>query len=348
MDRSQFLQVMRFIAAGLVLCTHVTFYFHERLSASVAIWHFGEVGVPIFFVISGIVMVVSTKSLPLDADGARAFMLRRIIRIVPLWWVALLVKTVVALARPDVVNHNHFQLDYAVKSFLFIPYFNELHAVVPLHGVGWTLLHEIYFYLLFSAAMLCRLRPAVAASVVIVLLWAAGRLFQVDNPAWAVATSTANLQFVVGMAVGTVFTESRAGSHRSWALVLAAGAGLLGLLPERFGVHYAYPAVLAVGAATLWLSNVRLPRALATIGKLGDSSYSLYLFHPFIAPATLLALGKLFPGLSIPMHISAAIVLTIAVAHALHLLVEVPVVHFARNAILGRAEGSGNSVRATH
>jgi exopolysaccharide production protein ExoZ len=336
-ERSQFLQLMRFVAAALVLCTHATFYYHERLSAAIRVWHFGEIGVPIFFVISGMVMVLSSQSLPNNAAGSRLFMLRRIVRIVPLWWVALTVKVVIALVRPEVVNHNFFQIDYALKSYFFIPYFNELHAVVPLHGVGWTLLHEIYFYVLFSLAMWCGLRPAIVASVAIVTMWVLGQTIAVDNPFWSVATHTSNLYFVLGMAVGStmVLSPERQGLRRAVVGTMAAVALALFALQMRFEVHYAYPIVLALGAMSLLFANLRLPNWLNTIGRLGDSSYSLYLFHPFMAPAALLMLGRFAPGWPPAAHLVTAVLFTIAASHVLHLWVEVPVVRWSRDRLLG-------------
>jgi exopolysaccharide production protein ExoZ len=346
-ERSQFLQLMRFVAAALVLCTHATFYYHERISAAVQVWHFGEIGVPIFFVISGIVMVVATQKLPNNAEGARLFMLRRIVRIVPLWWVALTVKVVIALVRPEVVNHNFFQVDYALKSYLFIPYFNELHAVVPLHGVGWTLLHEIYFYILFSLAMWWGLRPAIVASAAIIAMFVLGQTVAVDSPFWAVATHSSNLYFVVGMVVGSamVLGPTRQGLRRGVTVVLAVAALVLFALQTQFDVHYAYPIVLAVGAAALMCANLQLPTWLNYVGRLGDSSYSLYLFHPFVAPAGLLVLGRVVPSWSAAAHIGTAVLFTVAVAHALHLWVEVPVVRWARDKLLGAPSPVGQ--RAT-
>lgn len=144
-DRSQFIQIGRFLAALLVVVTHSTFYAHDRLAGVLPIWRFGEVGVPIFFVISGLVMVISCRSIPRDVNGSATFLLRRFIRIVPLYWLVTLFKIAVAILLPAAVNHNHFQLDHAIKSLLFIPYFNSSGEMRPMHGVGWTLLHEVFF-----------------------------------------------------------------------------------------------------------------------------------------------------------------------------------------------------------
>uniref|UniRef100_UPI0011125C03 acyltransferase family protein n=1 Tax=Acinetobacter baumannii TaxID=470 RepID=UPI0011125C03 len=73
-NRNDNLQMLRFFAAAFVLLTHITFYIHERVDNSIEIWHVGEVGVPIFFVISGFVMHLSATRIPLNSEGARIFM----------------------------------------------------------------------------------------------------------------------------------------------------------------------------------------------------------------------------------------------------------------------------------
>lgn len=338
MDRSEFLQLMRFVAAGLVLATHITFYYHERVDPSVPVWEPGGVGVPIFFVISGIVMVVASRSLPPGTAGARGFILRRVVRIVPLWWLALFIKIAIALARPEVVNHNHFQVDHALKSFFFIPYFTGDRAVVPLHGVGWTLLHEMFFYLLFTLALWLRVRPVLWVSLAIGGLCLAGQFVQVDAAWWAVASSPNNLQFVLGMvlAQALISPQSQGPRRHLAATVLALGAIALSLPPLSETVHFMYPVLLAFAAATLWLHDRTVARPLQWAVRLGDSSYSLYLFHPFIAPALVLLVARLLPGTGSLGHMVLVFAGTTILSHCLHLWAEVPVVRYARRRLIDR------------
>lgn len=88
--------------------------------------------------------------------------------------------------------------------------------------------------------------------------------------------------------------------------------------------------MFAFSAATLLLFGIELPRKLSLFSKLGDSSYSLYLFHPFLAPASLLVLARLTPQLHPVIQIAIAMALTIAAAHLLHLVVERPAVRIAK------------------
>ena len=345
MEKSQFLQMMRFVAAGLVLAAHITFYYHERVDRNVPVWEPGAVGVPIFFVISGIVMVVAARALPAGLAGAQGFLLRRIVRVVPLWWLALTVKIAIAVAKPELVNHNHFQVDYALKSFFFIPYFTGDRAVVPLHGVGWTLLHEMYFYLLFSLALWMRVQPVIWVSAFIVGICVLGHFLQIDAAWWVIATHPANLQFVLGMVLAqALLSPAWVGMRRHLlAGCLALLALGISLPPMAEQVHFTYPVLLVFAAATLWLVDLRLPRGLQWAVKLGDSSYSLYLFHPFIAPAMVLLVARLTPQTGAGTNMIIAFIVTTMLAHVLHRVVEVPMVRLARRWLVERRPHDGSA-----
>src|SRR5262249_8314784 len=100
------IQSLRFFAAFLVVLTHSTFYASERLTQGIGFWPDGATGVNIFFVISGFVMVVSTAKLKSVADSWKIFVKRRIIRIVPMYWLATTLKLLAMILVPSVVLHS--------------------------------------------------------------------------------------------------------------------------------------------------------------------------------------------------------------------------------------------------
>ncbi|MGB8899043.1 MAG: acyltransferase family protein, partial [Methylocella sp.] len=63
------IQALRFLAAILVVMVHATLYTKERLDPTFGIWSPGAAGVDIFFVISGFVMVVSSRKLMTQPAG---------------------------------------------------------------------------------------------------------------------------------------------------------------------------------------------------------------------------------------------------------------------------------------
>lgn len=71
----------------------------------------------IFLVISGFVMVVSTSGRPVDP---RAFMISRLSRVAPLYWVATMIMVAILYVRGQMLP----SFDELLKSLFFIFHFN--------------------------------------------------------------------------------------------------------------------------------------------------------------------------------------------------------------------------------
>ena len=120
------------------------------------------------------------------------------------------------------------------------------------------------------------------------------------------------------------------------AISLLLAAVLVVFLPVASGVHFTYPVLFMFGAMALLLSEQKPLPLFSLPDRLGDSSYSLYLFHPFVAPAAVLAVSRLLPSAGAGWHLLAVMAFTIAACHALHLGVEAPLVRWARRWLIGR------------
>ena len=107
-------------------------------------FQFGMFGVDLFFVISGFVMVTVTRRKFQQPRQAVTFLYHRISRIYPLYWFYSLLVLAVFLLHPSFVNSSQFGQVNILASFLLLP---QKH--LPLLMVGWTLVHEMYFYLVF-------------------------------------------------------------------------------------------------------------------------------------------------------------------------------------------------------
>jgi peptidoglycan/LPS O-acetylase OafA/YrhL len=164
-------QALRALAAWTVVCHHfmqIFFDFQARGPIGQLFIDKGAVGVDIFFVISGLVIFLSTENKPLPPSR---FLLYRLFRIVPAYWLyTVLMALLVVFAQPllpdQTVDWNHLLL-----SLLFIPTENPGgYGFYPTLNVGWTLNYEILFYVLFAWALLFRLQ--VRLLVVAALLFA--------------------------------------------------------------------------------------------------------------------------------------------------------------------------------
>lgn len=296
------IQMLRFVAAFMVVATHATFYLGSRIDPAVPLWQAGAQGVNLFFVISGFVMMLTARPLVGRPDAFRRFMLSRIIRIVPLYWLLNLVKIVQMFAVPGLAFATP-TVASVVLSLLFIPTRNASGAMETFYGVGWTLNFEMAFYLIFGLALLWRLPilPAVAT----VLLMAAG-LSWVRTDAWPAFTYLFH-PIVLNFLWGVLIAEWRhRGGHLPPALacgMILAGATVILGWPDLFLYEIEYALVVAGVVALEPRLAGRLPRWVL-FG--GDASYSLYLVHPTVGVLVAVLLGRL--GLHEPVSAFLAIV----------------------------------------
>lgn len=323
------IQSLRFVAALLVVVTHSTFYASERLGAGSDTWHFGEVGVDIFFVISGFVMMISTGSLAGTKDGWKYFGMRRLVRIVPMYWLATTVKLATLVLIPSAVLHASLNPGTTILSYLFLPSRNEAGRIEPLLGVGWTLTFEMFFYVTFTIALLVRAKPIYFCAAILSLA-AVGSAFRGDD--WPPATVYLNsivLYFLVGMVIGQWTKDRSTKRLAAWLGYIVALWALIPLLDGSYSAgdlqgllrHLGVAALLlAVTAAEPWIGG-RIPRPIIFMG---DASYSLYLFHPLIAPIVPVALAKIgFP--SVPLSVILSIIVVTMAAALIFRFVERPI-----------------------
>jgi len=120
--------------------------------------NFGMAGVDIFFVISGFIMVyVTHKWTAGAAKHIPEFLSSRALRIYPLYWIVSLPLLGLYLLRPDLVfSASVWNEPNLLKSFLLWP-----DVAYPLLEIGWTLIHEMSFYLIFALILIAprRIRP---------------------------------------------------------------------------------------------------------------------------------------------------------------------------------------------
>lgn len=195
-------QVMRFIASFLVLITHASLAVVERMKSPDAhVWEPGGIGVAIFFVISGFVMMVSSATISKRGDAASIFLFRRLIRIVPMYWLATTIKLFVLIVAPVVALHSSIDFWHVLASYFFVPSYRGDGEIGTLHAVGWTLIYEMFFYLIFSISLRLRVSPIMLSSVVFAILYALKSSGYLDNIFIETYGSYMSFYFVAGMLI---------------------------------------------------------------------------------------------------------------------------------------------------
>lgn len=275
------LQYLRGIAAVMVVFHHARQFVGAGLGVEI-----GARGVEIFFVISGLVMMLSTRGATIATgrrirdriDSAVGFLKRRIARIVPLYWVAIVV-CVASSGMCASLRDSTLFLDA-----LFIPHWSVQHPghVWPTLVPGWSLNYEMFFYLLFGA---CLLLGHAGASIACVLLVAASALRPFAPPHSALAlflTAPVTWCFVAGVLMYFPLRTAYARRIPDWLLIAAITAGFAWLaMPARLQspLPTAIACALIVGGAASFRPRRKAGPLLRCMHLLGDASYSIYLFH---------------------------------------------------------------------
>jgi exopolysaccharide production protein ExoZ len=255
----------------------------------------GDAGVDVFFVISGFIMYFVHHN-DFGVPGASLkFLEKRILRIVPIYWLLTTLAVAAILAVPNlrVTHDSGIRLSELASSYLFLPIASRGPTISPIIGVGWTLDYEMFFYLTFAGALFLPLRRGLL--VIGVLFVSAVGIGAIINPAGATARFFSDwllLDFLMGVGIGwwAVSVGDMPAALR-WCLILLALACLALTLiwappehgPLRFLCWGVPAALLVLGACSADVPANKLTDVGVT---LGDASYSIYLFQFFALPAT--------------------------------------------------------------
>src|SRR5437762_263735 len=111
------IQALRAVAALLVVVYHAFDMWGVRVNSSAPgnAWANGAAGVDIFFIVSGFVMVVSSRRLVSQPGGWLTFIQHRIVRIVPLYWLLTTAKLVLVFFFADLALRSSLDLDYVAR-----------------------------------------------------------------------------------------------------------------------------------------------------------------------------------------------------------------------------------------
>jgi peptidoglycan/LPS O-acetylase OafA/YrhL len=350
------IQALRALAALMVVVVHV--YAVESMYLPGRPWTtpfhvLGTYGVDLFFVISGTVMVASTAGWFAQPGASRRFMIHRLTRIYPPYWIVTGLVLVAFLIVPAAAGAHRSARPDILASFLALPQAGE-----PLLVVGWTLSYELLFYAAFALALRFeRRRLPVVTTIWLVAVALVGTFGPHANPWVRVFGSPLNLEFALGIAIGTaverrVFAAPRTVFALGLACVVAVCIATAYSGREFLEIAWWRPLAVGVPMAAVVYGSLGLESAglLAPrwLRAQGDASYALYLWH---VPA-LGALGLAFH--LVHMHGTAArfaivvggYALAIAVSFVAYAYLERPLLRLLRRSFDSAAAIAGRKAVA--
>ena len=341
------IQMLRALAA-LAVVTHHTLEMSNGAAAPFSpdwLTTSGASGVDIFFVISGFIMLhVSFRpNRPPPSPGQFPF--RRATRIYPFYWLCCL--AILLAASAGFMRGQRWSAADVFTSLTLLPGDNALI------NVAWTLVYELYFYLIFAVMLLFRsMRVAVIGSTLsIICFWLAAGLVPLPSVQSFLADPIP-LEFCMGLWLAWAFAHWES-SFRSLSLGLVLGAAGIGIMAAApLVIHHAdtaglpgLPRVLGWGVPAVLVMLAALPIGpphnwfARSAVLLGDASYALYLTHVFvmIAYGWLLKSTRIGALDQIPV-VFAVVAAAIVTAILAHLLVERPLLAMVRR-LTGRQPG---------
>lgn len=279
------LQVVRAIAAVSVVLNHMIgaspgdiFYFTRSI---------GDIGVDLFFVLSGLIMIFTMK----ESETPLDFLKKRIIRIYPAY---LILSLPIFLWSIYKLHPNAWDV---ITNITLIPRIDA--SFTRFNIVNWTLIYEMYFYVAMSIAMLAsRNKKNVVLITSIIILTP---LFLIPNTGGgafenlsfkSIASNYILIDFVAGMFIGFYFSKSPPNMvSSSWrpissiifflastTLMISSDLHLENDQVKRL-LFSGIPSLIIIFIISYYKSNSFIFNKLKEIG---DASYSIYLTHTTI------------------------------------------------------------------
>ncbi|MEU5787082.1 acyltransferase [Micromonospora purpureochromogenes] len=306
----------------------------------------GYLGVPVFIVLSGYVLMLpalSNEQLRLPR-GKWSFVKRRARRILPPYYAALVASLALIYLVPVMGQPNGSQWDSklpvtpaALISHLFLLHDASYMWIHKINGPLWSVAVEWQIYFVFALALLPlwrRLSPYLIVAVLLVVTLPMGFLhFHTSVHPWLLAL------FAVGMLAAQLTVRPIIGARvlQVCAVVLAAALAIAVVVTYSVRNDTLWLteslAGLATGVALVLLGrqalNGRVGRVAGFLQSrpmlfLGLISYSIYLFHqPFLALGNSLLLPLGLPTWALALIMFVGIVpLTLAACAGMFWLVE--------------------------
>lgn len=355
-----FIDALRGWAIVAVVITHTQLQFPYLEQPILNFARDGQHGVQLFFVVSAVTLMLSWHS---RQDGAVPFFIRRLFRIVPMFWLAMVFFLLLdglepRFFAPAGISWWHIAL---TATFFHGWHPETISSVVP---GGWSIAAEMTFYVLFPALVLVctSLRRTAIVFVISLAVLAIGHqiaatIYTMREPAqpqklldWFqyLAFWSQLPIFIIG--IGAYFAMDQVKGSPRWALMLLsagvvviigalltpAGSIVYLLLPRHvvFGLGFA---LLACGLSA-WPSRILVNPALCFIGKV---SYSAYFWHfavlAFLKPADLSVLFLSRPAwpcfIAYSMCVTA---ITIGISTVTYRLIERPMIVLGRRMLVVR------------
>lgn len=307
---------IRGMACMIVIVSHIVTILHLKVEDS--IYNFGSSGVAIFFTLSGFLMSVLYSDKNFSVDSSAKYMIARMSRIAPAYWIAITFAWILYMVLPD--------FGYKMHAFVM------LRSVFFMSNVGvfWSIPPEIQFYGFF------------------LLLWFAYGKFKTGNYWWMIGSAVlctafiatkeqwgglmlpSKLHLFLGGFLAAFLLKSASIKRYLCSNIAQLGLSIAILLYFHFLLehHKIYEDLIFGGLIALFIASFSQSSIISRIFEthmmrmMGAASFSIYLFHDVILQA--MHLMGAFSSLETNVSIAIMCFVSVAIPVAFHYLVEKP------------------------
>ncbi|MBD2752298.1 acyltransferase family protein [Spirosoma validum] len=346
------IDLLRFIAAFVVLMYHYVFrgYNHDQLSPVNypflgSIFKYGYLGVELFFIISGYVVLMSAYH-----KNVREFFVSRVVRLYPAFWIACTLCFGITYLFAPLQGQPGWSVYLDVHPRQYLVNLTMLHYFFGygnIDGVYWTLTYEIVFYFLISLLIGYDLVKHLPLLLAVWLVYCGVVGFKPMGSASAAPFATlffpAYAPYFVG---GMLFymIQQRLGNRRyllilliiSWALGVRSALAESREYSKWFGQPFS-PEITAILVTLLFslflliiFRKIDLHRYTGLVW-LGTLTYPLYLLHHNIGFILYQRIGNTVDKYVLLIGITGFM---IVLSYVLHMYIEKPLSQFLKRKLV--------------
>lgn len=326
------IQFSRVIIPLFVVLFHVkafmNHYFHYNFLGLPDVSKSG--GVYYFFSLSGFMAYYLYHQNFGTPSYIKDFLYSRVIRIYPVYWFLTLLILPIYFFLPSLGFENDRGLVRIVTSFLLLP-----HQSQPLIGVAWSLVHTMFFYLVFCLFFLKdKLFPNVIIFIWSILSVLIGfNLVPVEHYLIQYIFNVYNLMFLLGILCAQSVLKRHLTVLSAWFYIFT-GIFIFPLawVNEQFHwIRLDFQMIILLATMLIMLGfasidlqrDVKLPKMAMF---LGDASFSIYLTHYYTGTLISLFITKWFSKVLPNALVAMILIITSIISGCIvYVLVEKPI-----------------------
>lgn len=240
----------------------------------------------IFFILTGFFLIEGTRK------DEKNYFIKKIIRIVPLYWSLTILIFLTSFIMPEINNGKSLLFSDLVKSLFFIPYYNLDGKLFPILSVGWTLIIEVYeyivFWILYKILRNSKYRDFLTVclfSLLVLIGYLIKWKYKLNSPFIVMWTYKYQWAFVLGLLISCIKKSSTSKNIKIPVIkknlhifIIYTGAFYIFCycVADKFALLYGF--IFSFVALFLFV-DVHFSKCIVLFGNM---SYSFYLLHKFV------------------------------------------------------------------